>query len=312
MRDFYLLKADLRLFDGEGAAGGEAGNTGSQSGGQTDNTGDITKIKFGKQEQPADKGGSDAGSGTNKETKPEDAEAEFRALVGKGGKYAEAFTKQFQTAFNDRFKDAKGNEERLAKVQPLLDTLAAKYGMEDADPDKLFTAIDQDTTFWEDAAGKAGFDDADQYRQFAKLQRDNARMNEAMQQRDAAERMQQQVQTWAADAMELKNSGDYDFDPVTELKDPDVRKLLKAGIPFRSAYETVHMDEIKTMIAKRASSSTEKRVVDNVRAKGTRPRENGSASGAGVSFNPADPSTWTDAQFKEVLRRVKSGEEIKL
>ena len=113
-------------------------------------------------------------------------------------------------------------------------------------------------------------------------------------------------------AKELQDTGDYQFDPLIELKNPDMQRLLQAGIPFRTAYESVHMDDIKANIAKAAATSTEKRVVDTVRAKGIRPKENGASGGAGVSFNPADPDTWTDEQFKEVWRRVKAGEEIKL
>ena len=308
---FKLLPVTLDLFDGEGAgAGGEggaqAGGTGAQTDGQSA-SGDLSTLKFGK----TDEGGSPAAGGST-QTPATDPDAEFKALIGKDGKYKDAFEKQFQAVFDRRFKNVKADQERLTKIQPIIDSLASKYGIEDGDPDKLSEALDQDTTFWEEAAEEAGFDDVKQFRQFRQLQAENARFQDAQRQAEAEKQIEQQVQTWAQQAKELQDAGDYQFDPLTELKNPDMQRLLQAGIPFRTAYESVHMDDIKQSIAKAAATSTEKRVVDTVRAKGVRPKENGASGGAGVSFNPADPDTWTDDQFKEVWRRVKAGEEIKL
>lgn len=307
---FKLLPVTLDLFDGEGAgAGGEggaqAGGTGAQADGQSA-SGDLSTLKFGKTD---DKGGSPAAGDS---TQTPDPDAEFKALIGKDGKYKDQFEKQFQSVFDRRFKNVKADQERLGKLQPLIDNLAFKYGIEGGDPDKLSEALDQDTTFWEEAAEKAGFEDVKQYRMFQQLQAENARFQDAQRQAEAEKQIEQQVQTWAQQAKELQDAGDYQFDPLTELKNPDMQRLLQAGIPFRTAYESVHMDDIKQSIAKAAATSTEKRVVDTVRAKGVRPKENGASGGAGVSFNPADPDTWTDDQFKEVWRRVKAGEEIKL
>ena len=308
---FKLLPVTLDLFDGEGAgAGGEggaqAGETGAQADGQSA-SGDLSTLKFGK----TDEGGSPAAGGST-QTPATDPDAEFKALIGKDGKYKDAFEKQFQAVFDRRFKNVKADQERLTKIQPIIDSLASQYGIEDGDPDKLSAALDQDTTFWEEAAEEAGFDDVKQFRQFRQLQAENARFQDAQRQAEAEKQIEQQVQTWAQQAKELQDAGDYQFDPLTELKNPDMQRLLQAGIPFRTAYESVHMDDIKANIAKAAATSTEKRVIDTVRAKGVRPKENGASGGAGVSFNPADPDTWTDDQFKEVWRRVKAGEEIKL
>ena len=310
--NFKLLPIKLHLFDGEGAgAGGEGGAQAGATGAQTDGqsaSGDLSTLKFGKSD---DKGGSPAAGGST-QTPAADPDAEFKALIGKDGKYKDAFEKQFQAVFDRRFKGVKADQERLTKVQPLIDSLASKYGIEDGDPDKLSAALEQDTSFWEAAAEKAGYEDVDTYRKVVKLQADNARFQRAEQERQQEQQIAQQVQTWAQQAKELQDTGDYDFDPLAELKHPDMQRLLQAGIPFRTAYESVHLDDIKTNIAKKAADSTEKRVVDTVRAKGIRPKENGASGGAGVSFNPADPDTWTDEQFKEVWRRVKAGEEIKL
>jgi hypothetical protein len=313
-RNFKLLFIDLTLFDGEGAAAGgdgggnQAGSTGAQTVGQSA-TGDLSTLKFGKTDEG---GGSAAGSKGTQTPTSDDIDAEFKALIGKDGKYKDAFERHFQSVFDRRFKGAKADQEKLEKYQPVMDSLAAKYGIEDADPDKLSAALEQDTAFWQEAAERAGFEDVQQYREFSRLQQENARFQAQQQAAAEQQQMLQKIQGWARDAKDLLDSGDYQFDPVAEIKNPQMFNLLDAGVPFRNAFEAVHIDEIKNVVAQKTAASTEKRVVDNVRAKGARPRENGAQSSSGVSFNPADPSTWTDAQFDEVLRRVKAGEEIKL
>ena len=179
---FKLLPVTLDLFDGEGAgAGGEggaqAGGTGAQADGQSA-SGDLSTLKFGK----TDEGGSPAAGGST-QTPATDPDAEFKALIGKDGKYKDAFEKQFQAVFDRRFKNVKADQERLRNLQPLIDSLASKYGIEDGDPDKLSEALDQDTTFWEEAAEKAGFDDVKQYRMFQQLQAENARFQDAQRDR---------------------------------------------------------------------------------------------------------------------------------
>ena len=311
---FHLLPINLRLFDGEGsgaAAGGEgaqAGTTGAQTVGQsaTEDTGDLSTLKFGKQAN----GGSPAAGGSTQSTP--DLASEFKALVGKGGKYAEAFQQEFQSVFDKRFKGAKETEERLAKATPVMSTLAAKYGIKDADPDAIAKAIDEDNSFWETAAENAGYDDVAQYKQYMQLQAANEQYAQAEQARNQEQQQLANLQQWSMDAKAVLDSGDYQFDVIGELKNPTVQRLLMAGVDFRAAYETAHINDIKSTIAHSAAQSAEKRVTDTVRAKGMRPKENGSAASSGVSFNPADPSSWTDAQFSEVLRRVKAGEEINL
>ena len=310
---YHLLPIDLRLFDGEGAGaaagaeGAQAGNTGTQTGGQSENSGDLSTVKFGKQTD----GGSPAAGGSTQQT-PADPYTEFKALIGKDGKYKDAFQKEFQAVFDRRFKDVKFNQERLTKLQPLVDSLASKYGIEDADPDKISEALDQDYTFWEDAAEKAGFDDIKIYRDFMRLQSENAHFAQAEADRQAAQQAEDQVKTWAKDIQTMLASGKYQFDPTVEMDNPQMISLLKAKVPFETAYKTIHLDDITESAAQSAAKDAEKRLTDNIRAKGSMPKENGAAGSAGVSFNPADPATWGKDHIMEVFRQVEAGKVIKL
>lgn len=293
---FLILPAILNLFDGEG---GQLGGD-SQSGGQTAAGGDdVSKLTLGKADKP--EAGPDAGD-KGSET-PKDKAAKFRELIK--GEYKDVFAQEFQKAFDRRYAQAKQTEERLNAQTPILDKLMARYGVDDIS--KLDAAIDSDSTFWDEAASRAGMD-VDSYKRFAKLQRDNAALMRAQQERENDMRIAQQIQKWATDAEAFKAAGVYDFDVREELGNPDMRRLLQAGVSFQAAYEATHMEEVKRAIAQKSVKQT----VDNVRAKGQRPAEVGAAASTGVSFNPGDPATWSNEQIDEAIRRAKRGERIVL
>ena len=71
------------------------------------------------------------------------------------------------------------------------------------------------------------------------------------------------------------------------------------------------MDEIKAGVAQNTARKTEKQVVDGIRAKGSRPAENGTSSQSAFTVKD-DPHKWTKQDRAEVARRVARGETIKL
>ena len=87
--------------------------------------------------------------------------------------------------------------------------------------------------------------------------------------------------------------------------------MLRAGVPVRDAYEVSHLGDIQARNAAKAAAEMEKRVMDNVRAKGMRPNENGTTSQPGVIVKN-DPSKFTKADREEIARRVRRGERIVL
>ena len=318
---------DLHLFDGDGAGTG----TGAGEGGTADNAGSSHQqtggtVIYGKPDPDAgDQSDNDTNTEPNTETntendqtaqerKPEikDKKAAFRELID--GEYKQEFTDYFQETFDRRHKDAKANEEKLSAISPLLDTLGARYGLDGDNVEALQKALDADLSFWENAAAEKGVT-VDQYKQMVLLERENAQLKAVQaryeEQRAESERERQareQVTRWHAEAEELKKEFP-EFDLQTEAQNESFVGMLQAGVPMANAYRVAHWQEIESGIVSRAAKNAEQQVVAAIRSGQSRPTENaGNATNAVVV--KSDPSKWTDADWKEVKKRVRRGEKI--
>lgn len=75
----------------------------------------------------------------------EDIDAEFAALIAKGGKYASAFKSQMQKAFNKRFAAFKESEASVQRLDSLREAVAKRYSNVDStDVEALRAAIVND------------------------------------------------------------------------------------------------------------------------------------------------------------------------
>lgn len=325
-----ILHVTLDLFDGAAGAAASGAGEGAGSGtqGETQQTspaatrrgssGEYSNVKFGKQDQPAAAGGqqanpSDAGEESKKqgvETTSdtlEDKRKAFRALVD--GEYKDQYTEDTQRIIDRRFRETKNLETQLSQQKPILDMLMQRYKIADGDLGKLTQAIENDNAYWSQAAEEAGMS-VEQYKQFQKLQRENLALRQAQRKRQSQQAAQQQLQKWYGEAEQMK--ADYpEFDLAAESKDPQFLSMLRSGVPVRLAYEVKHMDEIKAGVAQNTAKTTEKQVVEGIRAKGARPAENGTSSQSAFVVKD-DPSQWTKKDRAEVVKRAARGEKIKL
>jgi hypothetical protein len=71
------------------------------------------------------------------------------------------------------------------------------------------------------------------------------------------------------------------------------------------------MEEIKAAERQLAAKAAEKQVTANVRARGSRPAENGTNSQGAFTIKN-DPSKWSKKDRAEVVRRAQRGEQIML
>lgn len=338
---FLWPEISLTLFDGGAADGGAADattpieNSGMQAGpqdtpgssrraktsggkGQESHSDNLENILFGKQEeQQAEKGLADSVAGNPKdvaapeEGKPietqKEKRAKFKELVN--GEFKDIYTAEMDRIIKRRFRETKEIQEKLEAQQPVLDTLMARYRIADGDIAKLQNALDQDDALWAEQADEAGMS-IEQYKAFRKMQRENMALRAAQAAQEREQKAAQQVQGWLKEAEEMR--GDYpDFDLAAESNSSEFLSMLKSGVPVRVAYEVLHLGDIKVDIARNAAKQAEKNVVDGIRAKGSRPAENGVSSQNAFTVKE-DPSRWTKAEMEEVERRVRRGETIRL
>lgn len=335
---YKLLDVLLNLFDG-GAGGGAAGASagaaapagdtasGDQGGSDTrpsttrkaGKKGDLSNVVYGKQpneQQPdtKDNKSSDAGNNGNPGVKVtsdtlEAKRAEWQNLIS--GDYKDFYTQDTQNIINKRFKETKAYEEQISKYTPVIETQMQKYGVSDIE--SLNDAIKKDTELWINLAVEAGFNgDADgvaKYQNYLGMERENKQLKQIQAQQAERQKEQQYVSRIVKEAEAFKAKMPT-FDLIKESKDPTFAALTHVkGVTVEHAYNLIHMDEIMQEVASNSSKQTEKKIVDNVRAQGTRPAENGAApsSNSAVIYK-TDVSKYTKEDRKEIARRVRMGE----
>lgn len=307
----FLRKIDLRLFEGEGSEGSAEGAI-NLPGSTRQDSGDIAKVVYGKAPaadgavQPEGNKGSAAGNDGNesKDGTQEARTAEYQELIK--GKFKDLYDRDVQGLINRRFAQNKQSEKelnnQLGKKQAVLDLLQVRYGTND--PDQLASLIENDNSIWTEAAEKEGMT-VEQYRKMKALEASNARLLAHEQQQEIEARQHRQVSTWLSEeqALQQKIPG---FSLQQEIQNEDFLNLLKARIPMEMAYRVIHHDEIINSVV----NSTEKAVMNDIRARGSRPAENGSKSQSAAVARKDDVNKLTGDDLDEIARRVARGERI--
>lgn len=300
-------------------------------------TGVYDNVKFGRQPSAEGAGAdnvvvaSDAGKdsdGIAQNTENKSAEVDKKTEAPKSraerrkaydeyikGEGREFYTEDTQKIVSRRVNDLKAMQEKVGTLQPFINALADKYNLSPDDLGGLMKAIQGDRDFFTEAAAEAGMDNPETYREFREAQRKlKATQDAQKRQREAQEAarkqsfVQQKMRAWQDEARALK--GKYpSFDFQTDSANPQFMSMLRSGVSIEAAYRALHHDEIVAGEVSNAKAQTEKALVDNIRAKGSRPAENGT-SGASTFTYKSDVSKLNKADRAEIARRVARGERI--
>lgn len=317
------INFDIRLHDEGGApAGDSAQNVGENTAANTAVSeaaqrraarNPLANVKYGKQQETDVKETNETAAQTtakaeNLVTTDEDArKAEFERLIKTD--YKDLFDERTQKIINERFRTTKQLQEKANKMQPLIETIAAKYGVDAEDIDSLAKAIDEDSSYYEQEAYEKGMS-VEQLKQIKQLQRENAQLK-AAQETDTRERAaQEQYRRWVEEGDKVKQMYPS-FNLQAEAQNETFMRMLTAGISVQNAYEIVHRDEIIGGAMQYTAQQIQQKTVNDIRARGMRPRENGLASGPAAETRP-DVTKWTKADREEISRRVRNGEKIRL
>lgn len=210
------------------------------------------------------------------------ADDEFSELIN--GKFKEQFTKKTQAIIDKRFKQTKELEDYKQKVSPAVQRLMEKYGFAPGEEDKLSSVLEaeqQNTVHNEQ--GKTNFN----HRKIAG-----------------------KVSEWVKQGEELKEQFP-DFDIRKELGGNKVfGKLLMCGVPVKTAYETIHKDEILSGAMAYTAGKVREQVVKGIEAKGRRPVENGVSSESAV-VTSVDVNSLTSQDILKILKQVENGANVR-
>lgn len=323
-KHFKLLDILLNLFEGEG--GGDAGGQGESQAAipvptrRGRSSGEYDKVLFGKQpaqEPTGQEGGSrepappsaagkevPAGS-ENTPDALEEKRKTYRDLVT--GEYKQFYTEDTQKMINQRFKETKNLENQLGRQQPIIDLLMERYQIQDKDLEKLTKAVEDDDANWSEAAEAAGMT-VEQFKVFQDMKRKYEAAMKREQLRAVRDGADQQMKAWEQEAESLKELYPS-FSLETEVQNPRFLAMLKANVSMDAAYRALHMDEIMEAERKQTAQLTQQQVVASIRAKGTRPSENGTSGQSGFTIKD-DVSKLSRKDRAEVARQVKQGKMI--
>lgn len=223
----------------------------------------------------AGEGTADAGQTTENST---GTKAErFSELIA--GEFKDEFRDKTQNIIDKRFKQTKTLEGRLSRLAPVLENLYGQFGVSDGDDDALLEAFERD------AADK-----------------------KAKSENEAA-RARADIDVWLNEAGALSEVYPS-FDFRSELKsNPEFARLLKAGVPVKSAYEVIHKDEILGGAMEYTAKKVSEQVARGIESKAARPLENGLGTGTGVRTG-VDVNTLSNGDILDILKKVKSGAKI--
>ena len=305
--ELKLLFPILVLFDGGEGGGGEGA---AEGGPQAEvpvyhprnqkSGGELANVVYGRQE-------GDPDAGDRAVVSSDDAAARAERYQEFRNEFKAELDQDFQRVFNKRFGETKQMQEQLDAVSPVIDLLRDKYGVTDGDMDKLMAAMEEDDSYWQDAADENGMT-VEQYKQFRRYERENAELNQqirAMQQQDAADN---QLRQWWQQGEQLKQQYPS-FDLDREAQNPEFLRLLQSGIPVDHAFKLIHMDEIMQGVAANTAKAAERQITANIRARGARPAEAG-ASGKASFTVKNDVSKLSKKDRAEIAKRVEHGEMI--
>lgn len=259
------------------------------------------------QEEPVVLYGKQKETGDEEETPPEEPpKPTFDELIE--GDYKEDFNKKMQSIVQNRIRNVKGSEESLRALEPVLQSLAEKYGVEDStDIKSLVEAFTNDDSLYEEEAQERGID-VETLKNIKKLERQNAEFAREMERR---EKETENAQAWqevlrqAEEAKEIYPSLDIE----EEMRNDDFAHLVAADVPVKTAFEVVHHDELQAMSAKVIADQTARRVANSVKANRKRI---GEGQGTAPVVVKKDFTKLTNEERDDVYERVMAGEEIYL
>lgn len=250
-----------------------------------------------------------AAQGTGNPSATEGAKS-FDELIK--GEYKKDFDAKVQDILGKRFKSAKASEEKLAKLAPMLEQLAGRYGVAvgndgSVDVDALGKALDADDTWMEQQAAERGMS-LETYKTINKLETEAKRRE-----RQDAAALEEQQRRAAFDKLvaqaEQARSIYPGFNLEQEINNPAFMRLTSVGVDAKTAYEVIHKDEILAGGMQYAAQTAAQRVADAVQAGQRRPSENGLGGSAPAKTRITDPTKLTKAQRAEIRRRVARGDE---
>ncbi len=234
-----------------------------------------------------------------------DKGAEFEKLIK--GEFKEEFDKRIKDNLKRRFKESSSLKAKASQSNEILNLLSAKYGIDTENLKEIAEAVRNDDSFIRSEAEKQGLE-PDTLKKIKELEFENESMKRQIERGLNERRLNATVNSWIEDSKELIKSYP-EFDLAKEAENKGFLKLLRSGVDLKTAYFATHHEDIVKSMVQKASEEASVKITDSIRARGTRPNENG-ISNQSTAIIKTDVSRLTPKERAEIARRVMQGEEI--
>ncbi len=236
--------------------------------------------------EPMDAANGEA-AGSEPAQTPDSGRTAFRQLIA--GEYRQDYEKavgqRIQAAIQQRFKNQQDYRKQLDAVQPILQTLGGRYGLNAEDIAGISERLRQESA-------------------------DAPAANQANPPAPPRDFLQEHVRSVNAQAESLRKEFP-DFDLAAEMANPAFVRMTSPGVGMsvKDAFFAVHSQEIQRDSMQFAARQAGERIAASVMAGASRPRENGldPAGGAELGVNVQSMDKKTRAEYR---RRIKNGEKI--
>ena len=310
MRFYSIIPMlNLQLF-AEGAGAGDGGTAEGQ--GVTEaaalpqtkgvKSNPLADVKYGIQEEEA----APAAKVQTETVAQPDRNAEFEKLIK--GEYKDLYDARVQDTVQKRLKGQKEIVDKYNALNPTLEMMSKKYGVDANDIEALNKAIQEDDSYYEQEALEKGMT-VQQLKEIKKMERENADLKAQMEEAQRQENGKKLYAQWMQQAEDAKKVYPS-FDLRAEMDNPKFVELLRSNIDVRTAYEVTHKDEIIAGAMQFTAKTVESKIANKIASNGARPSENGMSSQS-ASLVKSDVSQLSKADRAEIIRRVQRGEKIR-
>ena len=301
--DYLIPMLNIQLFaEGAGDGGTAEGQGVTEAAALPQTKGvknPLADVKYGIQEEaPA--------AEVKKTTPAPDRNAEFEALIK--GEYKDLYDAKVQDTIQKRLKGQKETVDKYNALQPVLEILGKKHGVDATDIESLLKAVEEDDSYFEEEALEKGMS-VKQLKEVKKMERENAALKAQMEEAQRQENGKKLYSQWMSQADETKKVYPS-FDLQAEMANPKFLDLLRSNIDVRTAYEVLHKDDIIRGAMQFTAQTVESKLSKKIASGGARPTENGMSSQSAAVVK-SDVSQLSKADRAEIIRRVQRGEKIR-
>ena len=222
------------------------------------------------------------------------------------------YNAEIQKIVKSRLKDDGMAKQKLDAMSEVLEIISGKYGVDATDAAALKKAVEEDDSFYEDAAMEAGMS-VSQYKQVQKVTRENARMKQQQEQYLRNQFEQHHEQQLIEQSEELKKLFP-NFDLAKERENKVFASLIApGGVDVKSAYYAIHHNELQAAAMQITAQKTAEQISSSIQSGARRPLENGSSSKAPsvttFDYRKASPEQRA-ALRKRIMEAAANGEKL--